>query len=126
MADILDEEWEDKEVVDYIVNFLDKSDRKRVSRQNIQDVLDYIVDYYDSKGYIEDDDNDEDTEVVSEAEIDEEEMFNFIKDKIAADDNLKHIDDDLLSQIIDGEYNYGVSIGIYDNDDDEEYDTEED
>lgn len=126
MADILDEEWEDKEVVDYIVNFLDKSDRKRVSRQNIQDVLDYIVDYYDSKGYIEDDDNDEDTEVVSEAEIDEEEMFNFIKDKIAADDNLKHIDDDLLSQIIDGEYNYGVSIGIYDNDDDEDYDTEED
>lgn len=126
MADILDEEWEDKEVVDYIVNFLDKSDRKRVSRQNIQDVLDYIVDYYDSKGYIEDDDNDEDTEVVSEAEIDEEEMFNFIKDKIASDDNLKHIDDDLLSQIIDGEYNYGVSIGIYDNDDDEEYDTEED
>ena len=126
MADILDEEWEDKEVVDYIVNFLDKSDRKRVSRQNIQDVLDYIVDYYDSKGYIEDDDNDEDTEVVSEAEIDEEEMFNFIKDKIAADDNLKHIDDDLLSQIIDGEYNYGVSIGIYDNDDDEDYATEED
>lgn len=124
--DVLNPEWEDQEVINYIIQYLNKEDRKRLSRQDIQDVLDLIVDYYEAKGYMHDDDENDEEEVVEEAEIDEDEMFNFVHDRIAATPALKHVDDALLQQILDGEYQYGVTIGIYGSDDDEpEYGTYE-
>lgn len=127
MADILDPEWEDKEVVDFIYNFLDKDDKKRVTRAQIQDVLDFIVDYYDSKDLVEEAGEDDDEEIIEEAEIDEDEMFEFVRTRVLSEDHLANIDDDLLAQIIEGEYRYGLSIGIYsEGDDDEDYGTYED
>ncbi|HBZ33717.1 MAG TPA: hypothetical protein DEO38_01315 [Bacteroidales bacterium] len=118
--DILDPEWEDQEVIDYIIQYLNKDDRERISRKDISTMLDYIVDYYDDQGLIHDDDDDDANEVVDEAEIDEEEMFNSIRERVSADPSLKHIDDDLLRQVLEGEYHYGLSIGIYSDEDDDE------
>lgn len=103
-------EFNEEDAIDYILDFIPEVDRKGLERDDIQDVLDLIYDYYDAEGLI-----DEDT--AEEASIDEEKMFNYIKENAAKND-IK-LSDEQLQLIMEGEYEYGVSIGIYSDDDEE-------
>lgn len=96
--------YDDDAAVDFIYDFLDKDDRKAITKDDIQYVLDVIYDYYESEGLIQED-------TAESASIDEEKMFEFIA-KAAKKDNVP-LTDDLIDQILEGEYQYGVSIGIY-------------
>ena len=99
-------EYDDDAAVDYILDFLPDDAKERVDEETVNYVLDVIYDYYDSKGYIEEDS-------AEEASIDEEEMFNFICDA-ARKDGVALSEDD-LQLILEGEYEYGVSIGVYED-----------
>ncbi len=96
--------YDDDAAVDFIYNWLDKDDRKELTRDDIEYVMDVIYDYYESKGLIDDD-------AAEEASIDEEDMFNYIV-KAAKKDGV-NLSEELIDQILEGEYQYGVSIGIY-------------
>ncbi|MBO8460752.1 MAG: hypothetical protein IAA73_10565 [Bacteroidetes bacterium] len=96
--------YDDDAAVDFIYDFLDKDDRKALTKDDIQYVLDVIYDFYESEGLIQDD-------TAEAACIDEEKMFEFIT-KAAKKDNIA-LTDDLIDQILEGEYQYGLSIGIY-------------
>lgn len=96
--------YDDDRAVEFIYDFLDKDDKQQITKDDIQYVLDVIYDYYESEGLI-----DEDT--AEEANIDEERMFEFIA-KAARKDGVK-LTDDLIAQILEGEFQYGVSIGVY-------------
>lgn len=107
-------EYDDNEAIDYIYEFLDKDDRKEISKDDILFVLAMMGEYYEKQGLISEDE--EGNEVVSEAEIDEDEIFQFIMEKVQEDEQLAHLTGDLVDQILEGEYQYGLSTGLYEED----------
>lgn len=100
--------YDEDDAVKYILDFLPDDTKKRVGETEIEYVLDVIYDFYDEKGYVEEDS-------AEEASIDEEEMFEYIL-KASKKDKIDLTEDD-VAQILNGEYEYGKSIGIYFNED---------
>lgn len=109
--------FDDSEAIEYIWNLIPEEDKKGMSKDSIEYVLDAIYDYYESENLIGDDDTAE------SASIDEQAMFEFVKNE-AKSDGIK-LTDVQLQLILDGEFEYGVSKGIYDEDDAEEYEFSE-
>lgn len=105
-------EYDEQAAIDFIWDYIDPQDKETLTKDDIQYVLDVVDDFYESEGYLNEDDTAE------EAMIDEEKMYNFIRD--AAKKDKVALTDELIQLILDGEFEYGVSIGIYQPDDDEE------
>lgn len=97
--------FDEDEAVKFILKNLPTEYQGKISDTDIEYVLDVMVDFYDSNGFIEEDS-------VDEANIDEEEMFKFIKTTIKKDEVIS-LSDEALQLILDGEFEYGKSIGIY-------------
>jgi len=96
---------DDDEVIRFTLNLVPDEFKSRIDHDKIQWALDALYDYYDQMGYIDDD------ETVEEASIDEEDVLAYVtaaakKDKI-------DLTAEELKFILDCEYDYGLSIGIY-------------
>ena len=100
--------YDEDEAVAFILKFLPEDVKKRIGEDEVDYVLDVIYDFYEEKGYIEEDS-------AEEASIDEDEMFQYIV-KAAQKDKM-NISEDEIQLILNGEYEYGKSIGIYNNED---------
>ena len=98
--------YDEDDAVKFILDFLPDDIKKRVGESEIEYVLDVIYDFYDEKGYVEEDSTEE-------ASIDEEEMFNYIL-KASKKDKVELTEED-VTYILNGEYEYGKSIGVYFN-----------
>lgn len=98
-------EFDDDDAIQFIINHLSAENREKVAEDDIQYVLDLICEFYEKNNLIE-------NEEVEEATIAEDEMFNYI---FATMQKEKEVDltEDALREILDGEYEYGKSIGIY-------------
>lgn len=101
-------EFDDSEAIKFIMNLIPEEDKTTLTEDDIQYVLDVIYDFYEDEGLV-----DEDT--AEEASIDEEKLFNYVK-KAAQKDGIK-LTDETIQLILDGEYEYGLSIGIYEEED---------
>ncbi len=99
-------EYDDDAAVAFILDLLPEEVKKRVDEDTVKYVLDVIYDYYEENGLVEEDS-------VEEAIIDEEKMFDYIC-KAARRDGISLTEDD-LQLILEGEYEYGVSIGVYED-----------
>ena len=97
-------EFDESQAIRFILDFIPEEDRKGLTEDSVQWVLDAIYDYYNDKGLIDDD-------TATEASIDEEEMLNYILQ--AAKEDAVALTSEQLQLIVEGEYEYGVSIGIY-------------
>ncbi len=98
-------EVDDMECINFILNHLPEELQGKVSDDDIQYVLDLICEYYAANDLIEED-------TVEEATIAEEDMFNFIMAAIRKE-KIIDIDEYTLEVILDGEFEYGKTIGIY-------------
>ena len=96
--------YDEDEAVAFILKSLPKEMRERITENEIDYVMDVIYDFYEEKGFIEEDSTEE-------ASIDEEEMFNYIV-KASRKDDIDLTEDEILF-ILQSEYEYGKSIGIY-------------
>lgn len=96
--------YDEDDAVKFILKSIPSEAKKRINDEIIEYVLDVVYEYYDENGLIDEDSTEE-------ASIDEEEMFNFIV-KCAKKDKMSIIEDD-IQLILDGEYEYGKSLGIY-------------
>lgn len=96
--------YDEDDAVAFILDYLPKETRERVTEDEVDYVLDVIYDFYDEKGFIEEDSTEE-------ASIDEEEMFAYIL-KAAKKDKIDLTEDE-VQFILQGEYEYGKSIGVY-------------
>lgn len=96
--------YDEDEAVAFILKYLPQEMRERITEDEIDYVLDVIYDFYEEKGFI-------DEESAEEASIDEEEMFNYIL-KAAKKDKMNITEDD-VEFILQAEYDYGKSIGVY-------------
>lgn len=100
-------EFDDQACIDYIMNLIPEQDREGMTEDDVQYVLDVIYDFYESEGLIDEDQ-------ASEGVIDETAELNFIR-AAAKKDNI-HLTDQQIQLILDGEFQYGLEIGIYEED----------
>lgn len=98
-------EFDDQEAIDFILNYLASTDFL-ASEEEVQYVLDLIYEYYEQNDLMEDD------VAMDNAMVDEDEMLNFVFN-LMKKENVFSLEKDLLQVILDGEYEYGKSIGIY-------------
>ena len=96
--------YDEDEAVKFILYTLPADAKERINDEKIEYVLDVVYEFYDENGLIDEDSTEE-------ASIDEEEMFKFIL-KCSKKDKMNLSEDD-IQLILDGEYEYGKSLGIY-------------
>ncbi|OIP83801.1 MAG: hypothetical protein AUK44_04265 [Porphyromonadaceae bacterium CG2_30_38_12] len=96
--------YDEDDAVKYIMGFLPEEFKSKIDDTKIEYVLDVVYDFYDENGLIEEDSTEE-------ASIDEEEMFQYIL-KCSKKDKMS-LSEDEIELIIEGEYQYGKSLGIY-------------
>jgi len=96
--------YDEDDAVKFILSSLPAASKVRIDDTKIEYVLDVVYEFYDENGLIDEDSTEE-------ASIDEEEMFKYIK-KCAKKDKMDLSDED-IELILEGEYQYGKSIGIY-------------
>ncbi len=96
--------YDEDEAVKFIQKFLSEERSNNMDETKVEYVLDVIYEYYDENGLI-----DEDT--TEEASIDEEAMFQYIS-KCAKKDKMDISAEDIQA-ILEAEYEYGKSIGVY-------------
>lgn len=96
--------YDEDEAVAFILDFIPTESKERIDEDKIEYVLDVVYDFYDENGLIDEDSTEE-------ASIDEEEMFKFIL-KCSKKDKIELNEDD-IQLILDGEFEYGKSLGIY-------------
>ena len=96
--------YDEDEAVKFILNHIPVSFKASIPDTKIEYILDVIYEYYDEKGLIEED-------TAEEANIDEEDMFLYLKKCVKKDK--MDITDEEINLILEGEYEYGKSIGIY-------------
>ena len=96
--------YDEDDAVKFIINSIPAEAKIRINDEMIEYVLDVVYEFYDENGLIDEDSTEE-------ASIDEEEMFKYII-KCAKKDKMKISEDD-IQLILDGEYEYGKSLGIY-------------
>ena len=97
--------FDEDEAVKYIYSALSPELKKRISKDDIDYVLDIMYDYYDENDLIDEDS-------LEEASIDAEEMFEYIMACIKKDKVVKLTHDDVM-HILEGEFEYGKKMGIY-------------
>ena len=103
--------YDEDEAVKFILNFIPADSKDKIDNDKIEYVLDVVYDFYEENGLIDEDSTEE-------ASIDEEEMFNYIV-KNSKKDKMGLSEDD-IQLILDGEYEYGKSLGIYREDEEED------
>lgn len=96
--------YDENDAVTFIMKYLPEEVRNSVDETKIEYVLDVIYDYYEENGLIDEDS-------AEDASIDEELMFEYIQ-KNAKKDKIS-LTDEQISLILDGEFEYGRSLGIY-------------
>ena len=103
-------EYNESEAIRYILSYLPKEDSSRLTDDDVQDVLDAIYDFYESEGLVQED-------TTEGADIDEDVMFNFVRDQLQT--MRSPLTDEQIRLILDGEFEYGKSIGIYEEEEED-------
>ena len=96
--------YDEDEAVKFIWKLIPAELKEKINEDAINYVLDVVYDYYDENGLLDED-------AVDETSIDEEEMLKFVV-KAAKKDKIDLNEDD-IQLVLDGEYEYGKSLGIY-------------
>lgn len=99
--------YDEDDAVKFILDYIPEEAKERITDVTIEYVLDVVYEFYDENGLIEEDSTEE-------ASIDEEEMFKFIL-KCAQKDKMVLSEED-IQLVMDGEFEYGKSLGIYRDD----------
>ena len=100
--------YDEDDAVKFILKLVPDELKAKIDDDVINYVLDVVYDYYDENGLLDED-------AVDETSIDEEEMLKFVV-KAAKKDKIDLNEDD-IQLVLDGEYEYGKSLGIYTEED---------
>lgn len=98
---------DDKELVNYVLKNLSNENKEGITPEKIENVLDFMLDFFEYKGYM-DDETDSNEEVI----IDDDEMANFIQEKL--EKNAIPLTEAQVKEILDIEYQFNLNEGVYD------------
>lgn len=105
MTDIQCLEYDDEAAIVFIQKKLPKE--LNISDDDIQYVLDVIYDFYETKGLLNED-TDEEVEIV------EEELLHYILKAVKKDEmDAEKLNEENVQLILDAEYEYSESLGVY-------------
>ena len=97
--------YDDTEAVKFITNFLPDNIKVKFNDDDINYIIDLIYDFYDSKGFMDGDDD-------KDIDINEDELVSYVV-KSALSDGVGKYDADDVSFIVQGELEYCDSIGMF-------------
>ncbi len=100
--------YDEDESVKFIQNYLPQELKGKFSNDDINYIVDLIYDFYESRGYLNDD-IDEDADV----EIDEDELIEYVV-KNAQKDGVGKFEPEAIGFIVQGELAYCDSINMFD------------
>ncbi|MDR0825537.1 MAG: hypothetical protein LBN74_10615 [Prevotella sp.] len=100
-------QYDEDDAVKYIQNYLPQEIKGKYSNDEINYVIDIVYEFYDEKGFLNED-SDEDTIV----DIDEDEIVAYVL-KNTQKDKISDFSSEDISFIIQGELAYCDSIGIF-------------
>ena len=102
--------YDDAASVAFIRNSIPQELKELLSDDDIVYFVDLIYDYYESRGYISDDDDLSDEEPI---EVDEDELVDYVV-RNAKKDGVGKFDPDQIRFIVQGELEYCESINLFD------------
>ncbi len=97
--------YDDDEAVKFIKNYLPEDIKNKFEDDDINYIIDLIYDFYDSKGFLNGDDD-------KDVDINEDELISYVVKNALSDDVGKYEADD-ISFVIQGELEYCDSIGMF-------------
>ncbi len=100
--------YDEDESVKYIQNYLPRELKGKFSDDDINYIVDLIYDFYESRGYMSDDADDD-----ADVEIDEDELIEYVV-KNAMRDGVGKFSPEDISFIVQGELEYCDSINMFD------------
>lgn len=99
-------EYDEDESVKFIQKHLPKSMQNEFSDDEINYIVDLIYEFYDEKGFLDEDD---DTDI----EIDEDELLEYVF-KNARNDDIREYTDEQIEAIVAGELAYCETLNMFD------------
>ena len=108
MSDKNDLIYDEDDSVAFIQNYLPQELKGKFSNDDINYMVDLIYEFYESKGFL-----DENTSDDAEIDIDEEELVNYVI-KNAEKDEVGKFDAEAITFIVQGELEYCDSINMFD------------
>ncbi|CAK7033283.1 hypothetical protein ACGE0T_05445 [Parabacteroides sp. APC149_11_2_Y6] len=108
MSDKNDLIYDEDDSVAFIQNYLPQELKGKFSNDDINYIVDLIYEFYESKGFL-----DENTSDDAEIDIDEEELVNYVI-KNAEKDEVGKFDAEAITFIVQGELEYCDSINMFD------------
>ena len=105
---------EEKQQLEYIWNLIPAEDRQGMTQSDVLMVLDLMDDYLVSQGLLEEEDNTDEVTYL-EGEIDETEQLNYLLEQTKALGC--PLTSEQLQLIMDGELQYGIEQGYYEEED---------
>ena len=99
--------YDEADSVKFIQNYLPQELKGKFSDDDINYIVDLIYEFYDSKGYMDIDDDDTDVE------IDEDELTEFVV-KNALKDKVGKFEAEEIAFVVQGELAYCDSIHVFD------------
>jgi len=100
-------QYDEDDAVKFIQNYLPQEMKGKYTNDEINYIIDIVYDFYDEKGFM-DDDMDDDRMI----DIDEEEITSYVL-KYTKKDKINNFSSDDVAFIIQGELAYCDSIGIF-------------
>ena len=100
--------YDEEDSVAFIQNYLPQEMKGKFSNDDINYIVDLIYEFYESKGYLNENDNDE-----TEIDIDEEELIEFVV-KNAKKNEVGDFAPEEITFIVQGELEYCDSINMFD------------
>lgn len=97
--------YDDDDAVKFIRNFLSKDIASKFSDDDINYVIDLIYEFYESKGYL-DENNDEEVDII------EDELIEYVI-KNARKNGFTQFSEDDIELVIQGELGYCESLGLF-------------
>lgn len=98
-------EYDEDESVKFIQKHLPEEMQNKFSDDEINYIVDLIYEFYEEKGYLDEDDD-------SDIEIDEDELLDYVI-KNAAKDKVREYSEEEIESIVAGELAYCDSLNIF-------------
>lgn len=102
--------YDEDDSVKFIQNYLPQELKGKFSNDDINYIVDLIYDFYESKGYLNEDAVNNDSDAV---EIDEDELIDYVV-KNAQKDGVGKFEPEAIAFIVQGELEYCDSINMFD------------
>ncbi|MDR1810359.1 MAG: hypothetical protein LBR34_08155 [Prevotella sp.] len=107
MSSIEPFEYDEDDAVKFIRNHLPQELKNRFSDNDINYIIDVMYDFYDEKGLMDEDASDDDT-----ADLNEDELLEYVVKNIQKDKLLKLTEEE-IGFIVQGELAYCESLGMF-------------